>query len=132
MISMACLSAVTMEAAEPSCPDLHSAVQIAITQKKNLEKKGEELQVEFDRYVAADVQDQANDSGSFMADLNRNAAKKALFAKKRLKEAIFKKERTIGTLSEIYCKRCPPSAEINKQEFCLACPEAKLCEAPDL
>lgn len=130
LVGVGFFCAATAPAAEPSCPDLHSAVQIAITQKKNLELKGKELEKEFEKFVAADIQDQADEG--LMESLNRNAAKKTLFAKKRLREAVQKKERTIATLSEIYCKRCTPAADVNRQEFCNACPEHKSCEAPDL
>lgn len=122
------LSSTKTYADTPNCPNIHSAVQIAIIQRDNLTKKLSELEEQFKDLLERDIDAQAD---GILDSFHRNEAKKVYFAKKKLTAAIDKKKENIESLNAFYCQSCK-RGDSSQEDYCRTCPKSSECEAADL
>jgi len=108
-----------------SCQDLSIQLEKDSSRLIELLKLREELEEKFQGYVSQDFKEQTE--GVFQG-LNRNAAIKAAFARKKITKSIEKQKVTVATTKESFCDKCRSLAsEQEKSAFCQRCPNKPEC-----
>lgn len=110
-----------------NCDELTKHLDRSISTLNQSFKLREELKQKFDSYVQEDFQAQ---SEGLFSEINRNAALKVSYARKKLEKLIENQENSLSKIKREYCENCAPPAAASleaKHAFCDKCPERAIC-----
>ncbi|MBI4402970.1 MAG: hypothetical protein HY537_02340 [Deltaproteobacteria bacterium] len=111
---------------KPSCEDLDISIDRSLAMLNESLRLQDELKTKFEHYIEQDFVDQ---SEGLISQINRSAASKVAFAKKKLARLIENQDKTLADLKGQFCNHCSSNTTVQdfRQRFCARCPDHTVC-----